>query len=102
MASTYGKLSKTNCGVEGITLFYKNIRSVSANLGELEILIEERKPSIIASTETWFKDNDDVNLHCLEGYLKPFTNIRCEQQGGGVAIFVSECLHAELIHTDGL
>ena len=60
----------------------------------------ERKPSIIALTETWFKNNDDVNLHCLEGYQKPFTSIRSEQRGGGVAIYVSECLQAELIHSN--
>ena len=81
-------------------MFYNNIRSVSANLGELEILIEERKPSIIALTETWFKNNDDANLHCLEGYQKPFTSIRSTKRGGGVAIYVSECLQAELVHTD--
>ena len=81
-------------------MFYNNIRSVSANLAELEILIEERKPSIIALRETWFKNNDDVNLHCLEGYRKPFTNIGSEQRGGGVAMYVSECLQAELVHTD--
>ena len=81
-------------------MFYNNIRSVSANLGELEILIEERKSSIIALTETWFKNNDDVNLLCLEGYQEPFTSFGSRQQGGGVAIKVSECLRAELVHTD--
>ena len=41
-----------------------------------------------------------MNVHCLEGYQKPFTSIRYEQRGGGVAIYVSECLQAELVHTD--
>ena len=100
LASTFGKLSKTNCDVEGITLFYNNIRSVSANLGELEILIEERKLSIIALTETWFKNNDDMNFHCLEGYQKPFTSIKSEQRGGVIAIYVSKCRRVELVHTD--
>ena len=100
MASTYGKPSKTNCEVEGIFLFYNFIRSVSANLGELKILIEERKPSILALTEAWFKNNDDVNLPCLEGYQEPFTSNRSEQRDGGVAIYVSGCLQAELVHTD--
>ena len=57
-------------------------------------------PSIIALIETWFKNNNDVNLHCPESYQKPFTSIRSEQRGGGVAIYVSECLQAELVHTD--
>ena len=81
-------------------MFYNNIRSVSENLGELEVLIEERKPSILALTETWFKNNDDVNLHRLDGYQKPFTSIRSEQRGGGVAKYVSECLQADILHTD--
>ena len=63
-------------------------------------MIEEKKPSIIALTETLFENNNDVNLHCLEGYQKPFTSIRSEQGGVGVAIYVSECLKAELIYTD--
>ena len=41
-----------------------------------------------------------MNFHCLEGYHKPFTSIRSEQRGGGVAIYVSEYLQAELVHTD--
>ena len=81
-------------------MFHIIIRSLSANFGDLEILIEERKPSIIALTETWFKNNDDVNLHCLEGYQISFTSIRSGRRGGGVAIYVSECLQAELVHTD--
>ena len=62
--------------------------------------MEEKTPSIIALTETWFKNHNDVNLHCLEGYHKPFTSIGSEQRGGGVAIYVSEYLQAELVHTD--
>ena len=41
-----------------------------------------------------------MNLPCLEGYHKPFTSIRNEQWGGGVAIYVSEYLQADLVHTD--
>ena len=41
-----------------------------------------------------------MNLHCLEGYQKQFTSIKREQRGGGVAIYVSECLQVELVHTD--
>ena len=66
----------------------------------MEILIEERRPSIIVLTETWLKNNDHGNLHCLEGYQQPFTSIRSEQRSGGIAIYVLECLQAELVHTD--
>ena len=46
----------------------KKIRSVSENLAGLEILIEKRKLCIIALTENWFKNNEDVNLPCLESF----------------------------------
>ena len=41
-----------------------------------------------------------MNLPCLEVYQKPFTSIRSEERGGGVVIYVSECLQADLVHTD--
>ena len=47
----------------------------------LEFLIEKRKPWIIVLTETWFKNNDDVNLHCVEGYQDLFISIRSERRG---------------------
>ena len=58
------------------TIFYNNIRSVSANLGHLEILVSELKPSVIALTETWFKSENDDELFSLEGYHQPFTSTR--------------------------
>ena len=45
--------------VEGLTIFYNNIGSVSANLHNLAILIAESKPSVIALTETWFKKENE-------------------------------------------
>ena len=81
-------------------MFYDNIRAIAANLRKLEILIEELNPSIIFLTETWFENNADVKLHCLEDYQQPFTSTRSEQRGSGVAMYVSERLQAELIHTN--
>ena len=86
--------------MQGFTFFYNNIRSVSTNLGNLEILIAERKPSIIALTETWFKSESDAELYCLEGYHRPFASTRTKKRGGGVAIYVTLDLEAELLHTD--
>ena len=86
--------------VEGLTFFYNNIRSVSTNLGDLEILLAESKPSVIALTETWFKNENDVELYSIDGYHRPFTSTRNKRRGGGVAIYVTLDLEAELIHTD--
>ena len=51
--------------MKGFTFFSNIIRSVSTNVGNLEILIADRKPSIIALTETWFKSESDAKLFCL-------------------------------------
>ena len=66
----------------------------------MEILIAEKKPSIIALTETWFKSESDAELYCLEGYHRPFASTRTKKRGGGVAIYVTLDLEAELLHTD--
>ena len=68
--------------VEGLTFFYNNIRSVSANLGELEFLIAESKPSVIALTETWFKDENDAELYSIDRHQKPFASTRTKRRGG--------------------
>ena len=91
---------KLNCVVGKFTIFYNNIRSVSANLGHLEILVSELKPSVITLTETWFKSENDDELFSLEGYHQPFTSTRTQKRGGGVAIYVTKDLEAELFHPD--
>ena len=94
------KQSKTQlCGRE-VHIFLNNIRSVSANLGHLELLVSELKPSVIALTETWFKSENDDELFSLEGYHQSFTNTRTQKRGGGKAIYVPLDLEAELFHSD--
>ena len=40
---------------------------MSANLGHLEVLVSELKPSVIALVETWLKSENDDELFSLEG-----------------------------------
>ena len=86
--------------VEGLTLVYNNIGSVSANLQDLENLVTQSKPSVIALTETWWKNEHDADLFCLEGYQRHFVSTRNRKRGVGVAIYVISDLEAELLHTD--
>ena len=86
--------------VEGLTFLDNDIRSVSANLEDLEILVAQSKPSVIALTETWWRNENDSELFCLEGYQRPFASTRNRERGGGVAIYVTSDLEAELLHTD--
>ena len=89
-----------NCKVEGLTFLYSNLRSVSTNLGDLENLIADSKPSVIALTETWFENENDVELYSIDGYHRQFTITRNKRRSGGVAIYVTLDLEAKLIHTD--
>ena len=59
--------------VEELKTFYNNVRLVSTNLGDLETLIAESKASVIALTETWFKNENDVELYSIGGDHGPFT-----------------------------
>ena len=97
---TMNNNQKLNCVVGKFTIFYNNIRPVSANLGHLEILISELKPSVIALIETWFKSENDDEQFSLEGYHQSFTSTRTQKRGGGVAIYVTKDLEAELFHSD--
>ena len=50
--STISIKNSKNSVVEGLTFLHNNIGSVLTNLGDLEVLIADLKPSVIALTET--------------------------------------------------
>ena len=72
--------------VEGLTFLYSNIRSVSANLEDLEISLAKSKPSVIALTETWWKSEHAAELFCLVGYQRLFAGRGNWKRGSGEAI----------------
>ena len=43
---------------------------------------------------------NDSEVFCLEGYRRPFARTRNRKRQGGVAIYVTSDLEAELLHTD--
>ena len=69
-----------NSKIQGFTFFYNKKRWVSTKQGNLEILRSERKPSIIALTETWFKSGSNAELFCLEGYHRTFASTRTKNE----------------------
>ena len=81
--STISIKNSKNSVVEGLTFLHNDIGSVLTNLGDLEVLIADLKPSVIALTGTWFKDNNDTKLYNLEGYHKLFASTRTKKRGGG-------------------
>ena len=71
------------------TIFLQNVRSIQKNFELLEVLIEsvQSKPTVIALTETWCKENCSPKAYNLNGYGKM---LRCDREtrGGGVALYV--------------
>ena len=84
------EISKLNS--EKITVFSVNIQSLPAKFSELSETINEfsSAPDVICLQETWqIIDNSFfplANYHTLE------TNLRSSAKGGGVGIYIKNCL----------
>ena len=63
-----------------------NIRSLSKNFEELEILVNRTKPSLICLTETWLTNFNETSF-CLPNYNLIANKYRENRKGGGVAFF---------------
>ena len=74
------------------SLIHLNIRSLRKNFGVLTSYISALnfRFDVIALTETWLKEKDDVNSFQLPNYHEPiFLNRPNEDGGGGVGLYVS-------------
>lgn len=69
-----------------------NIRSLGKHLLDLECYLNSLSLhfDVIALSETWLKDSDDINLYVLPNYHSPvFLNRPNEDGGGGLALYIS-------------
>ena len=73
--------------IKDIYILYVNIRSLNANLEQLEGLLNSLvvAPTVIVCTETWTKKQGKI--HSIEGY-KAYYNEILLNQNDGVVIFV--------------
>ena len=85
----YEQVSASDCNM---SLLHLNIRSARKNLSQLEnyLINIHHKFSIIALTETWFRE-DDCDLYNLYGYTSECVN-RTRSNGGGVALLIKNGL----------
>ncbi len=76
------------------SILHMNIRSLSKHFDELTVLLDtmQAKPAIIALSETWINQNDNVMMYNLEGYSPIICKNRHDSRGGGVALFVASNL----------
>ena len=70
-----------------------NARSIINKKNELNIMVDDIKPHIIGTTESWANnDITDAELG-LEGYIM-FRNDRIGRRGGGVLLYIKETIPA--------
>ena len=67
-----------------------NCRSIKANLEELNLLLNERKPVAVCLQETYLKDSDTFTLKYHSCYFKHFSGN--DKASGGVAVIVNNSI----------
>lgn len=81
--------------IEGLSIFHLNARSLRANFDRVQEFFEELEVhvDVIAISETWFADKDDVSLYSLPHY--EMYNVNRNSRGGGCAIYVHKNLNVK-------
>ncbi|KAK4810539.1 hypothetical protein QYF61_004502 [Mycteria americana] len=69
---------------------YTNARSMGNKQEELEAIVHQENYDMVAITETWWDDSHNWTA-AMDGY-KLFRRDRRGRRGGGVALYVRECL----------
>ncbi|KAK4823963.1 hypothetical protein QYF61_008349 [Mycteria americana] len=69
---------------------YTNARSMGNKQEELEAIVHQENYDMVAITETWWDDSHNWSA-AMDGY-KLFRRNRRGRRGGGVALYVRECL----------
>ncbi|KAK4810917.1 hypothetical protein QYF61_013325 [Mycteria americana] len=69
---------------------YTNVRSMGNKQEELEAIVQQENYDMVAITETWWDDSHNWSA-AMDGY-KRFRRDRRGRRGGGVALYVRECL----------
>ena len=91
---------------ELFSLCHVNIRSIPANLGNLEAYLQclDFEFSIVGISETWLQENN-CDLYNLNGY-NLVENHRTTKKGGGVGIFIKKHIpyvtRNDLVSTDSI
>ena len=85
---------------KGLKLLHLNVRSLVRNISEIKLLLSQNDVHILSVNETWL-DNFVLNNEIeIEGFqiLRKDRN----RNGGGVAIYIRNNLHFELLNHDSL
>lgn len=83
----FENITKTN--LHDMSLVHLNCRSIRKNFMKLLTMLRSFKHTfdVIAISETWLKDTDDISLYSIDGYDMEYMN-RKNKEGGGVCIYI--------------
>ena len=76
---------------------YTNARSMGNKQEELEAIVQQANYDLVAITETWWDHSHDWSA-AMDGY-KLFRKDRQGRRGGGVALYVKECIEVTELMT---
>ena len=90
--------SKVKC-IDNLSLIHLNVRSLKANFINIQRYLDviNFEFDIIAVSESWLNDHDDLTLFCLEGYDIVNMN-RINKRGGGVLLYISNRIENSVIN----
>ena len=84
--------------IEGFSLIHFNCRSIKSCFEDLKdyLVSLQRHFEVICISESWLKNDDNINDYMLDNYDMVYRN-RTNKRGGGVIIYVSNVLKFKLL-----
>lgn len=82
-----------------LKIAHLNVRSLISSFNDLSTLVETEKYNIFAVTETWLSQDVDSNAVKIPGF-KFYRCDRASRRGGGVGVYVTSQLNAQVINLD--
>lgn len=81
----------------GPSLLLANVMSLVPKIDEISCFVNEHKPDLISLTETWLRNDVNVNnILCLPGYNLIFRN-RSRDNHGGVCLYSANSIKAKVL-----
>ena len=90
--------SKVKC-IDNLSLIHLNVRSLKTNFISMQRYLDviQFEFDIIAVSESWLNDHDDLTQFCLEGYEIVNMN-RINKRGGGVLLYISNRIEYSVVN----
>ena len=86
-------IEKLGLNQNGLVIGHLNIQGLNSKHDELRVLMQSNKIDIFGITETKLSDSHLTEAFSITGFHPPFRRDRDENRGGGILIYVRECIN---------